>query len=234
LEPGSSAYNIVSALRIRGPLNDVVLAKALAEVVRRHEILRTRFVSHQGQPSQRIDDSTSIVGVLVRHDLSGKQREEQEAEVAKRTEDEGRTGFNLELGPLVRGHLLLLSEEEHVLLISMHHIVSDGWSMGVLVREMTALYEAYREGRESPLPELKIQYADYAVWQREWLQGEVLEGGLKYWRERLEGAGVLELPSDRPRPAVMTHLGATEGLVLSEDLRRGLRELGRREGVTLF
>src|SRR5205807_342679 len=158
MEPGNVTYNIISGFRIGGKLSGTALQKALDEVVRRHEVLRTHFVSEQGRAMQRIE--SSIGTVLEQTDLSGRRGEEWEAEVIRRTEDERRKGFDLGRSPLVRGQLLRFSEEEYVLLLSMHHIVSDGWSAGILVRELTTLYEAYREGRESPLPELKIQYAD--------------------------------------------------------------------------
>src|SRR6185503_1558579 len=143
--------------------------------------------------------------------------------------------FDLQRGPLLRVQLLQLSEDEHVLLVTMHHIVSDGWSMGVLVREVAALYTAFSSGQPAALEELPIQYADYAVWQREWLREEVLERQLSYWREQLAGApAVLELPSDHPRPAVQSFRGSFEPLTVPEEVTARLKELSRREGVTLF
>ena len=144
---------------------------------------------------------------------------DREAEVGRRAGEEARRAFDLSAGPLFRAALLRLGTEDHVLLLSMHHIVSDGWSMGVLFRELSALYEAYREGGESPLRALPVQYADYAVWQREQLEGEALDRQLSYWRERLSGAPeLLELPTDHPRPPVRTHRGATIPVELSPEL----------------
>ena len=148
--------------------------------------------------------------------------------------EEAETGFDLSRGPLLRVKVLKLEEEEHVVLFTMHHIVSDGWSMGILIREVGALYQAYSAGEESPLEELPIQYADFAVWQREWLQGEALEAELEYWRKQLEGMEDLELPTDHPRPAVPSYRGASQHFVVERELAERLRELSRREGVTLF
>jgi hypothetical protein len=149
--------------------------------------------------------------------------------------EEARQPFDLEQGPLLRARLLRLSEQEQVLLVTMHHIVSDGWSMGVLVKEVAALYSAFSAGQPAALEELPIQYADYAVWQREWLRGEVLERQLSYWREQLAGApAVLELPSDHPRPAVQSFRGSFEPVVIGAEVTARLKELSRREGVTLF
>jgi hypothetical protein len=173
--------------------------------------------------------------VLPVEDLSGLEEADREAAVRRRAGEEARRPFDLAAGPLFRAALLRLGAEEHVLLLSMHHIVSDGWSMGVLYRELSALYEAYREGGESPLPELPVQYADYAVWQREQLEGEVLDRQLSYWRERLAGAPeLLELPTDRPRPPVQTYRGATVPVELSPELLERLQALGRSEGATLY
>jgi amino acid adenylation domain-containing protein len=168
-------------------------------------------------------------------DLSGLDEADREAAVRRRAGEEARRAFDLSAGPLFRAALLRLGAEDHVLLLSMHHIVSDGWSMGVLFRELSALYAAYREGRESPLPELPVQYADYAVWQREQLAGEVLERQLSYWRERLAGAPeLLELPTDHPRPPVQTYRGAWVPVELSPELLERLQALGRSEGATLY
>ena len=147
---------------------------------------------------------------------------------------EARRPFELAAGPLWRLRLLRLGEQRHVVLLSMHHIISDGWSVGVLVRELAALYRAFAQGQPSPLPELPVQYADYAVWQRQWLQGERLQTQLAYWKQRLAGLAPLELPSDRPRPAVQTFRGATLPVTLPRELAAGLRALSRQEGATLF
>jgi hypothetical protein len=168
-------------------------------------------------------------------DLSGFGEADREAAVGRRAGEEAARPFDLAAGPLFRAALLRLDAEDHVLLLSMHHIVSDGWSMGVLFRELSALYEAYREGAESPLPELEVQYADHAVWQREQVEGVVLERQLRYWRERLAGAPeLLELPTDHPRPPVRTYRGATIPVELPLELLERLRALGRSEGATLY
>src|SRR3954469_13040828 len=233
LEPGSAAYNIPAALRLTGALDERALERALGEIVRRHEALRTVFTEVDGAPVQVIAPFGGFA--LPVEDLSGLSEADREAAVRGRAGEEARRAFDLSAGPLFRTALLRLGEEEHVLLLTMHHIVSDGWSMGVLNRELSALYVAYREGRESPLPELPVQYADYAVWQREQLEGETLERQLAYWRERLAGAPeLLELPTDHSRPAVQTHRGAAVPVELSRDLLERLQALGRSEGATLY
>ncbi|HEY0081955.1 MAG TPA: condensation domain-containing protein, partial [Pyrinomonadaceae bacterium] len=233
LEPGSPAYNIPAAVRLTGVLNVAALERTLDEVVRRHEVLRTVFVSEAGQPRQLVREHTSQT--LEVTDLSHLPQVEREVEARLRASEEAQRPFDLGRGPLLRTSLLKLGAEEHVLLLTMHHIVSDGWSAGVLVREMGALYAAYAQGNESPLEELTIQYGDYARWQREWLQGEVLEEQLGYWREQLAGAPpVLELPTDRPRPAAQTFRGAYHYYELSTELAGSVKELSRKEDVTPF
>ncbi|HEU4561408.1 MAG TPA: non-ribosomal peptide synthase/polyketide synthase [Longimicrobium sp.] len=233
LEPGSATYNIPMARRLGGALNQAALERALGEIVRRHEALRTVFREVDGSPVQVIASFDGFV--LPVEDLSELSEPDREAAVRRRAGEEARWPFDLSAGPLFRAALLRLGAEDHVLLLSMHHIVSDGWSMGVLFRELSALYEAYREGRESPLPELAVQYADYAVWQREQLAGEVLERQMAYWRERLTGAPeLLDLPTDHPRPAVQTYRGAWVPVELSLDRVERLQRLGRSEGATLY
>jgi amino acid adenylation domain-containing protein len=233
LEPGSANYTLPAALRLTGALDEAALGWALGEIVRRHEALRTVFAEADGSPVQVIAPVREFA--LPVEDLSGLSKADREAALRRRLGEEGRRAFDLSAGPLFRADLLRLGEEDHVLLLSMHHIVSDGWSMGVLFRELSALYEAYREGRESPLPELAVQYADYAVWQREQLAGEVLGRQLSYWRERLAGAPeLLELPTDHPRPPVQTYRGATVPVDLSLELLERLQALGRSEGATLY
>src|SRR5688500_5957089 len=201
LEPGSTTYNIPVAWRLGGALDQPALERALGEIVRRHEALRTTFTEVDGSPVQVVAPFGGFA--LPVEDLSGLSEADREAEVRRRAGEEAGRAFDLSAGPLFRAALLRAGEEDHVLLLSMHHVVSDGWSMGVLFRELSSLYEAYREGRESPLRELPVQYADYAVWQREQLAGEVLDRQLSYWKERLAGAPtVLDLPTDRPRPAL--------------------------------
>ncbi|HEY7770659.1 amino acid adenylation domain-containing protein, partial [Longimicrobium sp.] len=233
LEPGSAVYNMPMARRLAGPLNAAALERALGEIVRRHEALRTVFAEVDGSPAQVVAPFAGFA--LPVEDLSGLGEADREEAVRRRAGEEARRPFDLAAGPLFRAALLRLGAEDHVLLVGMHHIVSDGWSMGVLNRELSALYAAYREGRESPLPELPVQYADYAVWQREQLTGEVLDRQLAYWRERLAGAPeLLELPTDHPRPPVQTHRGATVPVELSPELLERLQRLGRSEGATLY
>jgi amino acid adenylation domain-containing protein len=233
LEGGQSAYNIPVAMRLRGRLDVDALERTLSEIGRRHEVLRTSFPVIDGRPVQAIAPPRPLTLPVV--DLSAPPDGERQEEVRRLARREARTPFDLLQGPLLRVNLLRLSEEEHVLLFTMHHIVSDGWSMGVLMKEVSALYRAYSAGESSPLAELSVQYADFAVWQREWLQGEALEKQLDYWRGQLAGAPpVLDLPTDRPRPVVQSFNGALESVVLPEPLTAALRELARREGVTLF
>ncbi|MBV9773009.1 MAG: amino acid adenylation domain-containing protein, partial [Gemmatimonadetes bacterium] len=233
MEPGSSAYNLPTGLRLRGALDHATLERTLTEVVRRHEALRTVFAVVDGEAVQVIHPAAPVVLPTV--ELGGLAGEARARETERLVRDEARRPFDLERGPLLRCTLLRLGEEGNAVLFTMHHIVSDGWSMGVLTREVTELYAAFAAGRLSPLPELPIQYPDFALWQRGWLTGANLEAQLGYWRERLAGAPpVLELPTDRPRPPVPGARGATRGLVLSAEASRALRELAGREGATLF
>ena len=233
LEPGNPVYNTPRGVRLRGMLDIAALESALTTLVRRHEALRTTFRDLHGEPVQVIGNAEPFIVTV--EDLSGLPEETREEETRRLIRDEVQRPFNLSTGPLMRARLLRLSTEDHILLLSMHHIVSDGWSMGVLIREVAALYEAYAVGAESPLKELSLQYGDYAVWQREWLQGEVLDQQLSYWRKQLAGVPpVLQLPTDRLRPQVQTFRGAALPFKLSKELAEELRALSRREGVTLF
>ncbi|HYH80747.1 MAG TPA: condensation domain-containing protein, partial [Longimicrobium sp.] len=233
LEPGSAVYNIPVAWRLGGALDQGALERALGEIVRRHEALRTVFAEVDGSPVQVIAPFGAFT--LPVEDLSGLGEADREAALRRRAGEEARRAFDLSAGPLFRAVLLRLGAEEHVLLLSVHHIVGDGWSLGVLYRELSALYAAYHEGGESPLPELAVQYVDYAVWQREQLQREALDRQLGYWRERLADApALLELPTDHPRPAVQTYRGATVQVELSPELLERLQALGRSEGATLY
>ncbi|HEV7376650.1 MAG TPA: condensation domain-containing protein, partial [Pyrinomonadaceae bacterium] len=233
LEPGSSFYNIFDTLSFDEPLDVPALERSLNEVVRRHEVLRTTFTIVNGQPVQMIAPSLKLPLQVI--DLSNLSPLEKETEASRLSSEEARSPFDLSSGPLVRATLLRLGAEESVLLLTMHHITSDGWSLDVLSRELRALYAAFHEGRSSPLTELPIQYADFAVWQREWLQGEALESQLSYWKKQLTGApSALELPTDRPRPFVPTYRGASQSHGLSEDVAVSLKALSQREGVTLF
>jgi amino acid adenylation domain-containing protein len=233
LEPGSAVYNIPVAWRLGGALDVDALERSLGEIVRRHEALRTVFAEADGSPVQVITPFGGFA--LPVEDLSGPGEADREAAVRRRAGEEARRPFDLAAGPLFRAALLRLGQGDHVLLLTMHHVVSDGWSMGVLTRELSALYAAYRAGGESPLPELAVQYADYAVWQREQLAGAVLDRQVAYWKERLAGAPeLLELPTDHPRPAVQAFRGAHERIELSLELLERLQALGRSEGATLY
>jgi amino acid adenylation domain-containing protein len=233
MEPGNALYNLPNAVRLRGALDLPALERALGEIVRRHEALRTVFAEADGSPVQVIAPFGGFA--LPVEDLSGVDEADREAAARRRVGEEAARPFDLAAGPLFRAALLRLGAEDHVLLVSMHHIVSDGWSLGVFLREMSALYAAYREGRESPLPELAVQYADYAAWQNEQMEGGELDRQLAYWRERLADApALLELPTDHPRPAVQTYRGASVPVELSLDLLERLQALGRSEGATLY
>jgi amino acid adenylation domain-containing protein len=233
LEPWSVAYNEFEIDSIAGAVDVVLLERSLNEVVRRHEILRTVFLEEEGQPFQVIlPDMTLALPVV---DIEGLPELVRQAEMRRLAAKVARQPFDLARGPLLRMVLLRLGKEELALLWAMHHIICDGWSMGIFIREMMALYVAFSQGLPSSLPELLIQYADFAAWQRNWLQGEVLERQLAYWQERLDGtSGVLELPVDHPRPPVPTYQGATRPFALSEALTGALRDLCQRERVTLF
>ena len=233
LEPDSCAYNIPAAVRLTGLLNISALSHSISEILRRHEALRTTFTTVDGQPVQTINPAFSCTLPLI--DLQALSQAEREQETLRLARAEAQRPFDLEKGPLLRVTLLRLEEQAHVILFTMHHIVSDGWSTGILIRELTTLYTAYDSGQSCNLPELPIQYVDFAVWQRQWLQGEVLNKQLNYWKQQLGGdLPVLELPTDRPRPAIQTDQGATQSFTLSPSLTAALKNLSHQEGVTLF
>ena len=233
LEPGSCSYNVSQAIRMEGGLDRHALEQALNEIVRRHESLRTTFAATDGAPVQVIAECGVVTMPVV--GLGGSPKAEREAEALRLAVEEMRRPFDLVGGPLLRARLLRLDEQEHMLLLVMHHIVSDGWSLGLFVRELTILYDAFSRGEPSPLPELSIQYADYAAWQRQWLQGEVLEKQLAYWRNQLAGVpGALNLPTDRLRPTMHGFRGAKRSLTLPKSLTEKLKALSDQEGVTLF
>ncbi|HYO51728.1 non-ribosomal peptide synthetase, partial [Archangium sp.] len=233
LEPGNAAYNILAVLHLEGTLDVPALEHGLAGIVRRHESLRTTFSSIEGRPLQVIAPSWAVT--LEQVDLRSMPEAERLPEARRRVGEEGERPFDLERGPLLRALLVRLGEREHVLLLAMHHIVSDGWSMGVLVREMAALYGEATTRVDAGLAPLPVQYADYAAWQRGWLQGEALEAQLGYWRRQLEGAPrALELPTDRPRQRVLTSRGASLTMELGGELSAALEAFCRREGVTPF
>ncbi|HKT50331.1 MAG TPA: amino acid adenylation domain-containing protein [Candidatus Angelobacter sp.] len=231
LEPENTAYNLPSAVRIHGPLDVRALEQSFREVIRRHEVLRTRFVTIDGEPFQDVNAKPEWFTVKL-FDLSG--REDKDLEVKQRAATEAKRAFNLSRWPLLRAQLLRLSDNEHVLLFTMHHIVGDAWSMAVLTRELGALYEAFSQAKPSPLAELPIQYADFAIWQRQWLTGEVLDEQAGYWKRQLAESPVLELVTDHPRPAVPTHSASTARTTFTPDLTAQLKEFGRRHGATLF
>ncbi|HEX4498367.1 MAG TPA: condensation domain-containing protein, partial [Thermoanaerobaculia bacterium] len=233
VQPGSPLYNVSAALRVEGALDAAVLARCFGEIVRRHEALRTVFATHQGKPVQVIQPAEPFGLTVV--DLSGLPENAREALTPVLAGEEASRPFDLAAGPLMRCLLLRLGEHDQAVLLTQHHIASDGWSLGCLVREVAALYPAFAAGRPSPLPELPVQYADFAVWQRSWLRGEILEGEIAYWRRKLAGLPpFLELPTDRARPAVLSHLGANRTVRLPAALVRQAEALGRREGATLF
>ena len=233
LEPGSPFYNVPVAVRLTGRLSIPALKQTLDEIVSRHEILRTHFPIIDGLPTQAISPARQVAFPLI--DLSELSESERDSEVRRLVSQESQHSFDLKQGPLLRINLLRLGERDHVLILVMHHIISDGWSMGILVREMATLYEAFLKGDASPLPELPIQYADYSVWQQQWLRGEVLRQQLSYWKQKLEGAPpALELPTDRPRPAMQSYRGDSQLLELERPLSVSLKQLSRQEGVTLF
>ena len=233
LAPESPAYNSPKAVHLDGRLGIAALERTLGEVVRRHEVLRTTFPTVDGRAVQRVAPAGRFRLPLV--DLAGLAGPAREDESARLTREEARRPFDLARGPILRTTLVRLSDEEHTLLFTLHHIANDAWSLGVLMREVAALYSAFLEGRPSPLPELPLQYADFSHWQRQWLSGEVLERELAYWRRQLGSEPpVLDLPTDRPRPAVPAFEGGRESFRLAEGLSARLHELSRREGTTLF
>ncbi|MBD2471153.1 non-ribosomal peptide synthetase [Nostoc sp. FACHB-145] len=233
LEPNSPFYNIPAAVRLEGQLNLTALEQSFNEILRRHEVLRTNFRTVAGQAIAVISPATpQLLSVI---DLSELPLAQQETQVKQLALAEAQQPFNLEADTLLRVKLLRLSDREYVTLLTMHHIVSDGWSIDVLVRELATLYQAFCQGQPSPLPELEIQYADFAAWQRQWFEREVLESQLAYWRKQLDGApAVLELPTDYPRPAIQSSRGATYCFCLSKDQSLALKSLSRQQGSTLF
>jgi len=233
LQPGNSAYNIYLPMRLTGRLNVVALEQSFNEVVKRHETLRTTFTIVDGQPVQVIAPTSTFVLTVV--NLQELPPDKREAEVLRLTNEEAQRPFDLTQGPLLRVTLLQLAETEYALLFTIHHIVSDAWSLGVFIREIITLYQAFDHKQLSPLPELPIQYADYAVWEQQWLQGEVLETQLSYWRRQL-GSRIpeLKLPTDRVRSEVQTFRGATHRFDLPLSLYQALQKLSQQANATLF
>uniref|UniRef100_UPI00359348D0 condensation domain-containing protein n=1 Tax=Chamaesiphon sp. TaxID=2814140 RepID=UPI00359348D0 len=233
LEPNSSTYNMPGAIRLKGQLDIASLERTLQEIIRRHEALRTNFISHNGQPIQVIQQNSSWQ--MTSLDLQDLPTSKREAKIQQLATVEAEKPFALNTDSLIRATLIIASATEHILLLTVHHIVFDGWSMGVLVEEIALLYKAFVQGKPSPLAELEIQYVDFAVWQRQWLQGETLEPQLTYWQQQLANApAFLELPTDRPRPPIQTFRGAEQIFTIPAELTSALHLLSRREGVTLF
>lgn len=232
LAPDSPMYNIPVALHITGELDESALRRSFQELVRRHETLRTTFPLHEGRPSQVIaaepTDSLTVV------DFRDRPADERETLIGSLRRDEARYQFNLQIGPLLRVCLVRIGEQEHMLLVTMHHIVSDGWSMGVLIDEMTKLYSGFITGRPTSLPLPSIQYADYAVWERTWADGGGLETQLAYWQRQLNNVPILALPTDKPRPMVQTYHGTTHSLSLPAAAVDRLKFLGKTSRTTLF
>ncbi|MBD2293367.1 amino acid adenylation domain-containing protein [Anabaena sphaerica FACHB-251] len=233
LDPESTAYNGYDMVRLEGLLNVPALEESINEIVRRHEILRTCFAVFEGRPIQKIISELRIPLPIV--DLQHLPEIEREKEVQRLEVENAQIPFDLSQAPLLRFVLLRLTQEEHILLVTNHHIISDAWSAAVLIKEVSILYQAFATGQLYPLPELPIQYADYAVWQQQWLQGERLDNQLNYWKKQLENAKIiLELPTDNPRTQVQTALGKKHSFTLSSTLSNKLKSLSQQEGVTLF
>ncbi|HJP95209.1 MAG TPA: amino acid adenylation domain-containing protein [Pyrinomonadaceae bacterium] len=232
-EPGNPAYNLVSTVLLQGKLDTVALERSFSEVTQRHESLRTTFDVKEGEPVQITAPPKPLHLQVV--DVTHLAEEERDGAVQNLIHQQTQASFDLKRGPLLRITLVRLKHEEHVLLLAMHHIVSDAWSMGVLITEVVALYEGYTAGRDVALPPLPIQYADFATWQREWLHGDVLEEQFAYWRQQLGGSlPILELPTDRPRPALQTYNGSSLSFPLSAALSQSIKSLCKAEGVTPF
>lgn len=233
LEPDSPFYNLPTGFRLRGKLDVDLLTASLNQVIARHEALRTVFQETDGRPTQVVLSSVIIEIPLV--DLCDIPAEEQPAELTKQTEKEAQRIFDLTRGPLIRARVWRIEEEEYVLLMTLHHIISDGWAMDVLIRELVTYYQAGSSGQPAALPPLPVQYADYAVWQRDWMQGDVLETQLAYWKDRLGDApAALELPTDRPRPTVQTYRGACWEFAVPGELLQQITGFSRRHGLTLY
>jgi len=233
LESGNPLSNLIWVMRISGRISMEGVQRALNEIVRRHEPLRTTFRFEGGEPVQVVSPPLPLPVKVI--DLGELTHDEQEQEVRRLVREEARTPFDLATGPLLRVTLLRCGPEEHVASVTIHHIIADGWSTGVFARELWALYDAFSKGQPSPLPELPIQYRDYVRWQRQRLQGDRLDRLLTYWKRQLQNAPhVLRLRTDRPRPPVMTYNGTTASFLLPRALSESLKELSGKEGVTLF
>jgi Condensation domain len=233
MEPGNPAYNIYTASRLVGPLDLEIMRRAVNEIVRRHEILRTRFAVKDGSPVMVIAPALNLE--LTVDDLRALPSTERGREAVRRVNDLVGRPFDLARGPLLRVGVMKIAEQEHVIHVTMHHTITDRWSAAIVEHELAVIYAAFSKGQPSPLPEPSIQFPDFAAWQREWLQGEILEDQLSYWKKQLSGAPmVLDLPTDRPRPSRLTFRGARERLLISRSLFDQLKALSQREGATMF
>ncbi len=232
LEPETTAYNIAIAWRFTGNLDIALLESCLNTIIQRHEILRTAFVAVDGQPSQVIVPELSLPLPII--DLRFISEVNRQTEVDRLTKLEARCPFNLASRPLLRVKLLQITDNESILLLTLHHIIADGWSRGVILGELTALYKAYAAKQPSSLPELPIQYVDFAVYQQQWLQGEELAAQISYWKQQLKNLSILELPTDNPRKPVQTFKSTTESVLISKEILDSLKKLSRKQSVTLF
>lgn len=230
LQPGNPAFNIFLPIRLTGQLNLKALKRSFNEVINRHEALRTIFTLINGEPFQVIIPNLELNIPVI--DLQ--QSPAREAEVLQLTHQAAQLPFNLAKAPLLRVTLLRLATTEHVLLLAIHHIIADGWSIGVLTRELNILYKSFCQNQPSPLPDLPIQYVDFAVWQRQWLQGEHLAAQIRYWQHQLANISVLQLPTDYPRPTVQTFRGARQAFVLPKPTLEKLKVINAHKGITLF
>ena len=233
LQPGNPAYNRPTHIHLRGALNIAVLENSVNEIVRRHEILRTSFLATDGQPVQAVASSLTLSLPVI--DLGSLPAYEQQAEVSRMVTEDAQHSFDLSRVPLLKVKLVRLGETEHLLVLTLHHIVFDGWSAGILIRELSTLYKALPAGEQPTLPELPIQFADFARWQRQRMQGGVLDAELAYWKTKLSGQlPLLELSTDRARPPAQTFRGARQRLSLPANVSASLKSLSQREGATLF
>ncbi|MEH2134191.1 MAG: amino acid adenylation domain-containing protein [Nostoc sp.] len=233
LVPNHAFYNVSEAFRLRGVLNSTILEQSLNEIINRHEILRTTYSSLKGQPIQIVHSTFPIKLLVV--NLQGLSPDDRESQIRQLILEEAQRPFDLVQGPLLRTTLLQLSSEEHIFLLNLHHILCDDWSLSVLFEELSTLYPAFSTGNPSPLPDLAIQYADFAAWQRQWLQGEILDNQLPYWQQHLSGnLPILELPTDYPRPLEPRYQGARQSVLIPKSVTDALNVLSRQEGATLF
>lgn len=232
LYPDSSTYNIPTALRLRGRLDGPALQQSIDHLIERHEVLRTTFSMRAGEAVQIVHSTLPVS--IAKTDLRDIEASRRDETLHGLMQFDARQPFDLERGPLLRVKLIQIADDEHVLVLNLHHIVSDGWSMDVMFHELSALYQGYCGEKPISLPDLPIQYADYSVWQRNWLQGANLDQQLAYWRKQLDDLSTLQLPFDRPRPAMQTYQGANQSLELPPHLSEAIRNLSQREGATLF